>query len=326
MTTPIDDSTEAEERRVQLAMRAMVLIQRDLSAEISVEGLAQELGVSWSTLSHVFPGVVGETLWQHVKRLRLERSAFNLLASRTASVLDIAVASGFASQAAFSRAFKEAYGCAPTRFRNRPDAHPLLPSPSGVHIVRGGGLARFKPVPWLSDRLTVRIESRPPVHLAFVRGRGEYDITFFAHMLVRMLTAARRRGLLQPAARLYGVMHEDPFVASTGQITYDACISVPTDFVPAGSLGSMTLPEGTWACVECEGPAEQHFASWHTFGFQWLPDQPWAMSHAMVVNQYHFAGELLSHQESLIEALLRGFSATEMIPVRPGPRGALLPV
>ena len=45
-------------------MRAMQLMQRDLSRKLSVEQLAKELGVSWSTLAHVFPGVVGETLHQ----------------------------------------------------------------------------------------------------------------------------------------------------------------------------------------------------------------------------------------------------------------------
>jgi AraC family transcriptional regulator len=312
--------------REQLAMRAMQMIQRDLSRELSVERLADELGVSWSTLAHVFPRVVGETLWQCAKRLRLERAAYNLLSRRSTPILDVALASGFESQAAFSRAFKQAFGCSPTRFRQRPDAHPILSAPSGVHIDSAGELTPWAPVTRRHEPLDVRIERRPDIHLAFVRGLGEYEFDHFASVLLKLLLAAARHGLLCPARRIFSVMYEDPYLAADGQIAYDACVSVSADFLPVGPFGKTTLPAGTWACVDCCGPPKQHYASWETFVLDWQIDSPWTMSHPMTVNEFHCPPELLADPPALVESLKLQHAATNAIAVKPWPSGSLLPL
>jgi AraC family transcriptional regulator len=307
-------------------MNAMQLMQRDLSIELSVEHLADELGISWSTLAHVFPAVVGETLWQCAKRLRLERAAYNLLNSRSTPVLDVATASGFQSQASFSRAFKQAFGYSPTEFRKKPDAHPILASPSGVHVDGFGCWTLLKPICRQLELSDVRIENRPEVHFAFLRGRGSYEFDFFARVLVKLLDSAGRHGLLNPDARFCSVMYEDPYLARGGQISYDVCISVEADFTPVGPLGKSTLPEGTWACVDCEGPPAQHFASWDEFVLRWQVDSPWTMSCAMTVNEFHLRSDLLRDPTALVESLKEGHSATKAIPVRPWPRGSVSPL
>lgn len=315
------------ERRNRLVSEAMRLIQADLSAELSVERLAEELGVSWSTLAHVFPGVAGETCWQYVKRLRLERAAYNLLSSPGHSVLDAAVASGYTSQAAFTRAFSKAFGCSPARFRKRADAHPIIESVNGSHHSQRETTGRpFSPIPWKADELAVRIEQRPTVRLAYIRGRGEYKMSFIAGVLLKMLAAAWRHGLMKPEATFYGVMYEDPYLASSGEVAYDACVSLPPGSEPVGPFGCLELPAGAWACVDCDGPTDDHFASWNTFGFQWLLEAPWTPSHPLVAQQYHLPGDLLRHPGKMLELLLGRYSATELIPVKPGPSGSLLPV
>jgi DNA gyrase inhibitor GyrI len=103
-------------------------------------------------------------------------------------------------------------------------------------------------------------------------------------------------------------------------------VSVPSDFEPVGPFGKLELPGGTWACVDCDGTVDRHFASWNTFAFQWLPDSNWTMSYPLVAQEYHLPGDLLYHPVQLIKAVMGRFSATELIPVTPGPVGALRPI
>ena len=77
------------------------------------------------------------------RRVLLERAAYHLLRHRDRTVLDVAVAAGYGSHEAFTRAFTRAYGVTPTALRADP---PLtlrslaLPGASGVHFRPPGGL------------------------------------------------------------------------------------------------------------------------------------------------------------------------------------------
>jgi AraC family transcriptional regulator len=65
-----------------------------------------------------FRRITGETLKQYTLRLQLERAAARLIAD-DGSILDVALASGFASHEVFSRAFRRKFGSSPTAYRAR---------------------------------------------------------------------------------------------------------------------------------------------------------------------------------------------------------------
>ena len=60
--------------------------------------------------------VIGETPGAHQRRLRLDRAAWLLLTSR-ATVLDIALETGWESHETFTRAFRAQFGTTPSAFR-----------------------------------------------------------------------------------------------------------------------------------------------------------------------------------------------------------------
>jgi|GEM_PF-3759409 len=149
---------------------------------------------------------------------------------------------------------------------------------------------------------------------------------FFAGVLLKVLTNAWRYDLMKSGATFYGVMYEDPYLASSGEIAYDACVSLPAAIEPGGPFGVMDLPAGNWACVDCNGPSDKRFASWNTFAFQWLPESPWTLSYPLVAQQYHLPDNLRRHPAALFKMVLGRYAATELILVMPGPVGSLLPV
>lgn len=82
----------------------------------TVEALAARAHLSRSAFSARFAKVVGEPAQTYLMRLRMQAAA-RLVSERRASLAEIAVATGYESEAAFSKAFKRWHGLAPGQFR-----------------------------------------------------------------------------------------------------------------------------------------------------------------------------------------------------------------
>jgi AraC family transcriptional regulator, positive regulator of tynA and feaB len=55
----------------------------------------------------------GETIWAHIRTLRLERSYTELQRGADRTVMEIAFANGFTNAAHFTRCFRERFGVTP---------------------------------------------------------------------------------------------------------------------------------------------------------------------------------------------------------------------
>jgi transcriptional regulator GlxA family with amidase domain len=90
--------------------------------EISIEtpqprtALARQAGISLRQLERLFHRYIGHGVHFHYRWLRLER-ARQLLRETTLPVLDVALATGFASASQFARAYARAFGEPPSRTR-----------------------------------------------------------------------------------------------------------------------------------------------------------------------------------------------------------------
>ena len=95
---------------------ALAALHADPSAGWTVASLAAHVGVSRATLARRFTAAVGEPPLAHLARWRLDLAARRLRDSDD-SVAAIAASVGYASEFAFSRAFRRARAVPPTRFR-----------------------------------------------------------------------------------------------------------------------------------------------------------------------------------------------------------------
>ena len=96
--------------RTNLHVRqALDYVARNLSSSISLADAAKSAGVSRFRLAHLLKATTGQTLLQHVKRLRTEE-ARRLLETTTLSCAGVASELGFADQSHFTRHFREVAG------------------------------------------------------------------------------------------------------------------------------------------------------------------------------------------------------------------------
>lgn len=92
-------------------------VEDNLSGALSVEGLAQDAGLSRSHFSRAFLATTGESPQEFIIGRRVCR-ARDMLSDTDAPLAEIAVKTGFSSQAHFSTAFKKRIGVTPGKYRN----------------------------------------------------------------------------------------------------------------------------------------------------------------------------------------------------------------
>lgn len=92
-------------------------IYSHIKERITIEELAETLGVSASYLSRLFKKETGDSVSAYIRRQKIEM-AQNLLRYSDYSLIDIANRLSFSSQSHFIQQFRELTGMTPKRYRN----------------------------------------------------------------------------------------------------------------------------------------------------------------------------------------------------------------
>jgi AraC family transcriptional regulator len=112
MLTDIQTLQEAPEC-IEDVMR---YIREHINEPLNRERLAAVAGFSVPHFHRVFTAHVGESAASYVRRLRLERAGRKLRMGAV-DITEVALAAGYDTHAAFSKAFKQQFGLSPREFR-----------------------------------------------------------------------------------------------------------------------------------------------------------------------------------------------------------------
>jgi AraC-like DNA-binding protein len=104
--------------RDPIVARMLTALHAEPAQAWTVEALAKACGASRSVAAERFTALVGEPPMQYLTRWRMQL-ATGLLHEPSAKVGSVALATGYGSEAAFSRAFKKFAGVSPAVFRAR---------------------------------------------------------------------------------------------------------------------------------------------------------------------------------------------------------------
>lgn len=256
-------TVEDYERRI---LRVQQLLESQLDEPIAPEALARAAHFSLHHVHRIFRAQLGETVMQHVRRLRLERAARRLRTSDE-RILTLALEAGYESDEAFARAFADRFGVAPSQYRDEPSA-------------------RLTEWHRLDQPRTAEIAVRtlPAIRVAFMRHRGGYATI---HAFWDAMRAwAEARGLLVGDAPLYGVCPDDPDVTAEAQLRFDACVVVDDAFEPEGAVGVAELPAGTYAVGLHVGPFDRLAETYLDVIGRWFPTSGYELAPEPVIEHY----------------------------------------
>src|SRR5499427_1206730 len=100
--------------------RALALLHRDLTRAWTVDELGRHVGLSRSALAERFTHLIGVAPMHYLATWRMQVAAQELR-HRSTPLAKVANTIGYESEAAFSRAFKKAFGTAPATWRRARD-------------------------------------------------------------------------------------------------------------------------------------------------------------------------------------------------------------
>lgn len=256
-------STERDYR--ERIVRTLEHIQRHLDEDLTLEELAGIAAFSRFHFHRIFRGLVGEPLHEHVRRLRLERAAQSLKRGDDA-ITDLALAAGFETHEAFTRAFGEMFGVSPSAYRasNEP-------------------LHRHQPASY-GDPLPVEVKDLPSLRVVYLRHIGVYSQV--GATWGRLMSWAGMRGLLGPQMRMLGIVYDDPDITPSAKIRYDAAVVIDRPVTPEGDFGVTELPGGKYALFTHQGPYETLSQSYARFFGGWLPASGYEVRDAEAFEEY----------------------------------------
>ncbi|MCP4205347.1 MAG: helix-turn-helix domain-containing protein [bacterium] len=255
----------------------------------------------------VFRSILGETLGQFVKRLRLERALRMLSHQQHRSLTEIALACGFASSSDFSRSFKQRYGVRPSVFdvstfreRRREEWQAAFEDPAVRHR-----LDRLPPGR-NPDNFVVQMRKLPSRRVAYIRVLDPYRPDVVAEAAQRLVAWARERGL--EGGQWLGYMWDDPEIVAHRDCRYDVGVEVEAA-ESDGEVGVLEFPAMQVAQVELRGPIELEMRALDWLFGTWLPGSGYVPSEQPCFEAW--IGLPFAHGTNHFELL-------SQIPVEPG--------
>ncbi len=228
-------------------LRVLTHIQEHLDGALDLEELAHVACFSSFHFHRIFAAMTGETIADHVRRLRLERAAPELRSGRK-PVIQVALDAGYEAHEAFTRAFKSAYGVSPMEFRRATGPVAILAAPSGVHFRPGVPLTTFNTDHLTTKAMKVIIRKIKPLRVAYLRHIGPYEDT--GQTWIDLTTRLSRAKQIHQRSLFIGMGHDNPAVTPAAELRYDACISVAEACEPKRPVRVQTIPGGDYAVAK----------------------------------------------------------------------------
>lgn len=247
--------------------RVMDYIYTHLDDDISSDDLADIACLSPYHWHRIWTAMRGETLWDTVKRLKLQRAAARLADSER-PIPDIAKHAGYGSMDAFGRAFKEHFGQTPVDYRN------------------GGSHAAFKAATLAEDRggFPVTVEELPARRCAGIAHRGSY--MQIDQAMGKLFVALTTQNLLAAAPAMLAVFFDDPDLVHVDSLRSAALTLVDAAISLNSPLEEIVLAGGLYARLRYKGPYADMKGAYRWLLGTWLPQSGFVPNDAPMFECY----------------------------------------
>ncbi len=216
-------------------------IERNLHGRLGLNQLAFISNFSPFHFHRFFRKHQGESPQSYIKRLRIEKAAYELKMTDF-PILEIALEAGYDSNEAFTRAFRRYLGKTPSQYRAQMQKR----------TARGPGKkTALAPPPDLTgalDPVEFRIRNTPPLRLVYARHVGPYaklpGPLPDSPEVQRLLAYVQFINSAPENHKWIGISHDDPDATPPEKIRFDLGVTVGADSAAAPGLGVQELPGG----------------------------------------------------------------------------------
>jgi len=238
-----------EDDYFQSVYKVIFYIEKNYNENLTLGELSKVAGFSKYHFHRIFKSIVNENLSDYIRRVRLSRSTMKLRTNQ--KITQIALTSGYETNASFSKAFKNYFGITPKEFSK--------------NTKKKKGLKMQKP----------QIIELKPIEVLYVRKEGAYNKSAGEAWEVLMSFAYKNRikykkNLMGKNTMMFGIGHDNPNVTVEDKLRFDACISWDDRSVkPQGEISNKIIDGGRYAMFLHKGAYENLQSTYNMIG-DWI--------------------------------------------------------
>lgn len=269
--------------------RTIDYIEANIDKSMTLEELASVANFSRFHFNRIFQSIVGESPFQFILRVRIEKAATLLLINSNESISAIAFKCGFSDISIFSRNFKNYFGRSATAYREAPEKNSNISqadsntsktnSNKGQKVNRPGlyFCPELKTNHWrtkMKQNKSVEVRELPKMTVAYIRHIGPYkgNATLFERLWDRLFSWAGPRNLIGGKDfRSLIIYHDDPGVTIEDKLRMSVCITVPPDTKVDGEVGKMDIEAARYVIARFEITSDEFQQAWDWVYGQWFP-------------------------------------------------------
>jgi AraC family transcriptional regulator len=257
-------------------------IESNLENPMTLEELAAVANFSKFHFNRIFQSIAGETPFQFILRIRLEKAATLLQTNHHENITEIAHKCGFSDISIFSRNFKSYFLISASQYRLRKsNKSNLSQQDSNKHQSNERPTLYFCPVlqtiKWRTNmnlNKSVEVKELPKMTVAYIRHIGPYrgDDKLFEGIWNQLFAWAGPRGLIGGKDfKSLVIYHDDPNVTIEDKLRMSVCITVPAETKVDGVIGKMDLEAAKYVIARFELTAQDFQQAWDWIYGQWFP-------------------------------------------------------
>lgn len=243
--------------------QAIEYINNNLDSELNLAILSKVALYSPFHFHRLFSAIVNETPNEFINRIRIEKSASDLMKNKSLSIADVYTKYGFTSNATFSKAFKKYYGISPSELKKNTNTFSKIEqvnSKNGQKQLRIDSyicnIDNYKN--FIKMNTTIKVKKKPAINVAYVSHVG--DFTKIGDAFEKLMRWAVPKGLM--GGKTITVYHDDPNITDISQVRQSACIELKKHVKPSGDVNTTTIKEDNYAVGKFEIGFSEFAEAW----------------------------------------------------------------
>ncbi|GAB6108970.1 AraC family transcriptional regulator [Fusibacter bizertensis] len=246
---------------------AISYILSHINENMTVDEIAAHCNFSKFYFSRMFKIETGESIYEFIKRVKLEQSAFRLKVERNRSITDISCDYGYSSSN-YSSAFRQHHNLSPIEFRRHiPQKSLTNPIFNNVAI----GLESFEEC---NKKISImHLKDRPVLYERHIGNYGDLSVHWGAFL-------EKYNAYIDESTLLLERTYDDPSITNIDECLYDLCLTIPEDTTLKNTY---VLKGGKFAVYHFKGFVKQIYISFQVIFNVWLPQSQYTID-----NRYGF--------------------------------------
>lgn len=258
---------------------AIDYIVEHLDEKINLNEIAENAQLSPYHFHRIFKSIMGETVNDFVRRVRVEKAGSMLFTNPQMSITDVAFENGFSSSQSLAKEFHRFFKMTPSQYRKSKIKHIESKKSKDYALQVDYDSGDGRPIIYyqskVKENMKVEIKTLPDMNLAYVRHIGPYkeDTKLFGQLFEKLCTWAGPRNLIDQDSKYLCIYYDGPEVTNESKLRLDVCITVPKNTEVDGEVGKQSVEGGRYAVARCiiKDPKE-YGQYWNEIYTNWLPE------------------------------------------------------